>query len=395
MKILDVSPRFDAVPGRGSDARIHGVLAQLSRRHSVRQFSQGTWEDLHRQARSRTIRHSPTWEQWQWVHPLAAAVGAVPVRAWPTAPLWAGRALSLARPRRLDAWLRWADVVLVEFPWQLGYCVRRHPAGRYVYASMNVEAQKFRSWARAAGVDPAGDRWLRWVERLEADAVRRAERVLAVSADDAALFVERYGCSEKKIVVVENGADTTRLRPASAAERAEAGARLGLPLEGPTVLFAGAAVPPNRAGLEWVRRVAAHAPELGFVAVGAVSEPRGVEGNLVRLGFVPDFRSALHAADLGIVPIEHGGGTKIKLLESVAAGLPTVVFADCLAGLELPVVVAEKDPRAVASALRALVREPDRAARLAEAGRAAVVRRYDWSVTTAPLERLLARLGPA
>jgi len=423
LKILDVTPRFSAAPDRGSDARIHGILGQLARRHEVRQFSQATWGDLRRQPRSRFVEHGPSWLQWQWVHPLAALVGDVPVRAWPTAPLWAGRALALTRPRRLDAWLRWADVVLVEFPWQLGYCQRRHPQGRYVYASMNVELQKFESWARAAGVAPggaagvgsggaagggsgsepgrggAGERWLRWIERLEAHAVGSAERVVAVSRPDAELFVTRYGCPREKLAVVPNGADTTWIQPASAAARAAARRELGLPEGRPTVLFAGSDVPSNRAGLAWLERVASCAPEITFLAVGQVSARTrarvGGADNLVALGLVADFRLPLAAADLSLVPIEHGGGTKIKILEALAAGLPTLAFPDCLADLELPVVPIEKDARAIAVALRALVSDPDRARRLAADGRKGVVERYDWEVVTAVLEEVLAGLvGP-
>lgn len=394
MRLLDVTPRFPAAPRRGSEARIHGVLAQLARHHHVRQFSQATWLDLHLQPRSRVVRHGDTWEQWQWVHPVAAAVGSVPERAWPRAPLWAGRALALARPRGLDAWLRWADVTLVEFPWQLAYCARRHPGGRFVYASMNVEAQKFASWARAAGVEPEGDRWVRLVGRLEAFAVRRADHVLAVSESDAALFVDRYGCPAEKVTVVANGADTRRLRPAAPAERAAARRRLGLP-ERTTVLFVGADVPPNRVGLAWVRRVAPLAPELTFAVVGEIGGPPGFEGNVVRLGFVDDLATALAAADLSLVPIEHGGGTKIKLLESLAAGLPTVAFADCLGGLDLPVRCVEKRPAAVAAALRALASDPEGAARRALEGREAIARGYDWETTTRPLAPVLARLAAA
>ncbi|MBW2316156.1 MAG: glycosyltransferase family 4 protein [Deltaproteobacteria bacterium] len=392
MKIVDVTPRFDAAPGRGSDVRIHGVLRQISRSHEVRQFSQATWQDLRWQPRSRTIRHSSTWEQWQWVHPLAAALGGVPVRAWPNAPLWAGRALSLFGPRKLDTWLAWADVVLVEFPWQFDFCRRRRAGGPLVYASMNVEAQKFASWARASGVDPEGDRWVKWVERVEAEAVRGANCILAVSEADAEDFTQRYGCPESKLVVVPNGADTTRIRPVPMRVRPVARRRLDLP-ERPTVLFAGSDVPANRVGLDWLGRVAALAPEFSFVAVGSVSAPAVVRGNLTRLGFVEDFGAALAAADYALVPIEHGGGTKIKLLEFLAAGLPTLAFADCLGGLELPVVCVEKNARAIADALRSLARDPERASQLSHAARDAIAPDCDWQETTAPLERALAKLG--
>ncbi|MBW2444534.1 MAG: glycosyltransferase family 1 protein, partial [Deltaproteobacteria bacterium] len=81
------------------------------------------------------------------------------------------------------------------------------------------------------------------------------------------------------------------------------------------------------------------------------------------------------------------------LLEFLAAGLPTLAFADCLGGLELPVVCVEKNARAIADAVRSLARDPERAAQLSRAGRSAIAPDYDWQETTAPLERALEKLG--
>ena len=56
---------------------------------------------------------------------------------------------------------------------------------------------------------------------------------------------------------------------------------------------------------------------------------------VVATGLLDDFGVALAAADFALCPIEFGGGTKIKLLEGLAAGLPTVAFAEALHGLDL------------------------------------------------------------
>jgi len=77
----------------------------------------------------------------------------------------------------------------------------------------------------------------------------------------------------------------------------------------------------------------------------------------------------------------------------MAAALPTLAFTDCLADLDLPVVLIEKDARAIAEALRALVADPDRARRLGADGRKSVVERYDWAVVTQPLEGMLAEVA--
>jgi hypothetical protein len=85
-------------------------------------------------------------------------------RNWVGAPVLSGLALELTRPRALRGFLDWAEVVLVEFPWQFGYCARQRPDLPLIYASHNVERLKFLSYAKAAGVRLRGNPWLRLVE---------------------------------------------------------------------------------------------------------------------------------------------------------------------------------------------------------------------------------------
>ena len=62
----------------------------------------------------------------------------------------AGVALRCTRPKTLRQLLDWADVTLVEFPWQVAHVARLEPTGPIVLASHNVEVQKFASYADAA-----------------------------------------------------------------------------------------------------------------------------------------------------------------------------------------------------------------------------------------------------
>jgi glycosyltransferase involved in cell wall biosynthesis len=302
----------------------------------------------------------------------------------------------------LDQLLDWADVVLVEFPWQFEHCRRRRPPSTsLVLAAHNVEYLKFQSWARAAGARPTLSPWIEYVRRAEARAVAECDLVVAVSAADRDTFCELYNCDPARVAVVPNGADTEAYVPVDDEQRREAKRRLGL-ADKPAVVFAGADVAPNRAGLRHVRAVAALTDRFTFLVVGSVA-PAGRNGNLVSTGFVDDLTLHLQAADLALCPIEHGGGTKIKLLESLSAGLPTVVFEDALRGLKArdreEVLVAEKSPQAILAALEELADERALARRLSVAGRRLVVDRYSWGQSAATLDEalqaLLARRPPA
>jgi glycosyltransferase involved in cell wall biosynthesis len=117
---------------------------------------------------------------------------------------------------------------------------------------------------------------------------------------------------------------------------------------------------------------------------------------LVAPGVVNDLAPYFAASDIAICPIEFGGGTKIKLLESLAAGLPTVAFEESTRGLDLVpgrhLLVVEKDEREIMTALDRLVDDPQLAQSLAGAGRQHVASRFDWKQIAATLELALRRL---
>ena len=392
MRILDVSPRVANPPARGSSVRTSGLLCGLAERHEVIALSQARLRSGGDPEGARgAIAVTPSYTELRVAPPLPTLATELGARSWVRAPVLSGAGLRFSpRLRRL---VEWADVVLVEFPWQLAAC--RHVANGtpVVLAAHNVEAPKFADYARAAGSPATTRPWLRAIERIERRAVRDAELVLAVSDADAGELHERYAIAPERIVTIPNGADTGRYRPASPGERAAARAALGLP-DRPTALFAAADIPPNRAGLAWVRRLAQRAPQVTFLVTGAVCAPS--RAGIVATGVLDDFGVALAAADVALCPIEFGGGTKIKLLEGLAAGLPTVAFAEALHGLDIDgaVLVAPKTEAGLLATLECAT-DPAVATELSRRGREWVVVHHDWRAIARRLEDALERLVAA
>jgi glycosyltransferase involved in cell wall biosynthesis len=263
-----------------------------------------------------------------------------------------------------------------------------------VYDAHNIEREKFASWAEAAGRPATTRLWLRAIERMEAAAVAHAHRILVTRPGDVDGFSARYGADPHRIVVVPNGADVESRTPADSGARARAKHELGLP-DRPVALFVGSDMPPNRRGLIWTRRLAALRPEVTFVVVGGVGR-RAREGNLLTTGVVQDTSPWLAAADLSLCPIAHGAGTKIKLLEALAAGLPTLAFRAAIDGTTFEagehVLVVEQDTADVLGGLDRLLVDEALRTRLGRAGRQAVVERYDWRRIAEGLEATLLEL---
>jgi glycosyltransferase involved in cell wall biosynthesis len=376
MRIANVSPRVTTTRVGGSQARIGAILAHLAERHEVRQFSQPRLRDVRKQlpdgAFERANRSLPT-----------ALVIELGEQTWPTAPILSGAALKATRLAPLRRLIDWADVTMVEFPWQFAECARAANGSPLVLSTHNVEVEKFDDFARGAGARLTRGPWLRYVERMERDAVARADLVVAVSEADRAGLVKRYGADPARVVVAPNGAEVEAIRPATPERRAEARAALGVPGERSVVVFAGMDVTPNRRALDLGRALAARTDRFTFLVAGPVGgrRPRR-EGNLITTGVLPEIAPAFAAADLSLCPVEFGGGTKIKLMEALAAGLPTVAFAESVRGTELRhdehVLVAPKSVDGLLGALERLAGNPAQAARMGAAARRHVERHHDW-----------------
>lgn len=95
--------------------------------------------------------------------------------------------------------------------------------------------------------------------------------------------------------------------------------------------------------------------------------------NVEVTGFLPDLDPVYAAADVVVVPLRSGAGTRIKLLEAFAHGVPTVASPLAAAGLEVTdrrhLLLADGRVR-TAAAIATLLSEPGLADRLiAEAAR--------------------------
>src|SRR5579884_1722507 len=251
MRILDVSPRHTSTPRRGSAVRIHNLLRHLSATHEIRQFSQVETVPWPR-GLARDVGITSSYVEHQFHNAIAGMIVRCGERSWVRAPVLTGATLRVARPSLLREWLGWAEVVLVEFPWQFEYFRRARPDAPLVLAAHNVESLKFRSYAEAQGVRTNGP-WLRYIDRMERNAVARARLTLAVSEEDRRDFIRLYGADPDRIIEIPNGADTRAYAPVSREWKAALKRQLGVP-EKPLVIYIGSNVPPNAVGLEWVRR---------------------------------------------------------------------------------------------------------------------------------------------
>lgn len=111
-------------------------------------------------------------------------------------------------------------------------------------------------------------------------------------------------------------------------------------------------------------------------------------------GFVPDLDPLYARADVVVVPLRQGGGTRIKLLEAFAHRVPVVASHAAAAGLEVRsgrhLLIAD-DPGAAGMAIETLLTTQPLAAQLVEEAYRLVRRRYCMDAVAPEVRAFFAR----
>ena len=113
-------------------------------------------------------------------------------------------------------------------------------------------------------------------------------------------------------------------------------------------------------------------------------------------GEVPDILPYLHRVDLLVLPLQSGAGTKLRVVEAMAAGVPVIGTPLAWEGLdalrpgEHGLVVQQ--PQAFVEAICRLAHDEVRRRQLAQQARAVVERHYSWRTITDQLAQSLVML---
>ncbi len=214
------------------------------------------------------------------------------------------------------------------------------------------------------------------VEAVERRLLALAAGVSCVSRRDASTLA-RLGAASPPLVV-PNGVDLFRYE-----------FRRNQPAEEIVFFVGDLSWPPNAEGVRWFARAvwplilraraSARAEILGRSAPANLQ--RLSTSNFVLLGEGGDTRQHWARSSVAVVPLLSGGGTRLKILEAAACGVPVVSTPVGTEGLELEPgreIRVAGDTADFAAAVVGLLADPEAAARQAAAARARVEALYDW-----------------
>ncbi len=226
--------------------------------------------------------------------------------------------------------------------------------------------------------------------RYERHICQAADHVVAVSeADRLALQRLQPGLN---VSVIPNGVNLEFYRRENTAPAA---------LRRPALVFTGKMdYRPNVDAVSWFAAevwplIRIRCPEAHFYIVGqkphAQVRALADRPGLVVTGRVGDVRPYLAGADLCVVPLRIGGGTRLKVLEAMAMGLPVVsthLGCDGFPFVNDREASLADEPPAFAEAVLALLADPARASAMARTAKASVTAHYGWDSILAELARL-------
>lgn len=194
-------------------------------------------------------------------------------------------------------------------------------------------------------------------------------------------FLRPFARADSRIAVIPNGVDTQANRPDDTQPAPH------------TLIYPGAVT--YSANYDAVRffirdvmpRVRQRLPDTQFTVTGGtgsvdISDLAAQPG--VRFtGYLPEVAPAVRSSWATVVPLREGGGTRLKILESMALGTPVISTRKGAEGLNIhpgtDILIAD-EPDALAEMVCTLLNDPALRARLAKAGRELVEREYDWSI---------------
>lgn len=215
--------------------------------------------------------------------------------------------------------------------------------------------------------------------------LRRFRAAIVCSQDDRRRL-RRWGV--RNLLVVPNGADIPAQPESPPAPLHDA------------VFLGNCDYPPNRDAIALLRAeilpdLRATHPDFSVDLIGPGSQAfdapsEGLHG----LGFVDDLYGTLATYRMLIAPLRTGGGTKLKIIDCLAAGVPVVTTPLGAEGLDLidgETALIADTPAGIARHVRTLLADPRKGQALAAAARAHAEKTLSWPQLRDDLAHALAQ----
>jgi glycosyltransferase involved in cell wall biosynthesis len=233
----------------------------------------------------------------------------------------------------------------------------------------------------------------------------RAAHVVTLWTGAAEVLRTHFGLPADRITIVPNGVPGERFPPVTAADRADARRRLGVP-DGRVVAYVGALV--EEKGVDSLIDALAASPRCDdtHLLIAGDGPARStlerqvaqqLAGRATFTGSLPDPWPAYAAADVVAFPSRGGDSMPAAVIETAFAGVPLVAthvaaIPEMVVDGESALLVSPDDRAGLRAALDRVLDDPHLATRLADANRSHALAHYEIDVVAAQWLDVLARV---
>lgn len=387
MNILFVSALLPYPLYSGGQIRIYNLLKQLSKKHSItlcsfiRSEEEKQW--IKKLSFCNRVYTAYRGRAWRPRYLLAASVGRYPFLFSTYANQEMAEIIGANIEKgdyhivHLEPGYVWPSLPQISIPVPI------------VVAEHNIEHTVYEGYIKAFPIVPMRPILFADVIKLrfwENNIWKRVAHVVAVSDEDKREIAKHRPADT--ITVVPNGVDIESIKP-SAKNKKDTGH---------SFLFVGNfAWLQNRDAVRWLIKdiwpeVRKRFPDATLRIVG-----RGLPGDLrqsfddktVLLEHVDDIRDEYAIADILLAPIRIGGGTKFKVLEAMAAGVPVVTTNEGASGLDVTdgehLAISESENEFVRRSEEFITGKQYRSAVVKKA-RTLVEKKYSWETIADTLD---------
>jgi glycosyltransferase involved in cell wall biosynthesis len=264
-----------------------------------------------------------------------------------------------------------AGVLQAEFPAYALPCIKARDTLNcsVVLVEHNVEYDRIR-----AQVEELSDAQYENLKAIEIDLCNRSDAVVCVSDNDRQKLGQD-GVNADLLHTVPHGVDLAQFDLPAVLDVRE---KFNISNDYPVLAYHGTySYPPNREALQIFAEVLlpgleAKGLECHLVALGRNPPAASPHPRIHLTGSVDQVGPWLRAADLSVVPLVEGGGTRMKIIDCFAASLPVISTSKGIEGI--PVIPGKQalvldDWDDIITAVIDLWEHPEKAAKLAREGR--------------------------
>lgn len=376
MRVLVISTWFPYPPDNGSKIRAYYLAQALSKKHAVTLVafcpdSAAGAEEIDRveviPVPDDPFRHVNKSQIVKYASPI-------PLAFWPSRAMQ-DTIKQLKTARHFDA------VVAIQTP-VAQYATALPGLPRIVDIDTSFSYQMQQRYEHNWGAGARLRAWISWqkTQRYERRVFRKFQACAVVSTLEVNFVAAMLKARGGRVEVIRNGVDCARFQPGQ------------YPIQPNTLLYNGALTyDANFDAMQYFLSaiyplIRQQVPEVTLKITGATT---GVALTDLRLndsvtltGNVADMRSVVGSSSVCVVPIRKGSGTRLKILEAMAAGTPVVATTKGAEGLDVidgkhllladsPVIFADKTLW--------LLRNETLRRTLAANARSFVEQRYNWN----------------